>query len=177
MKRKTTLNLVLCALFAGLSAALSQAALPMIPVPVVLTQVSVFMAAGLLGWKWGTLSQLLFVAMGAAGLPVFSGFKGGPAHLFGPTGGFIFGYILAALAAGLLFERFGRTRRAALPILLLGALLIYFAGIPWLMYAGHLTFTKALSAGMLPFLPGDIIKAALCWLLLPKLYPLLKKVM
>ncbi|MDR0531840.1 MAG: biotin transporter BioY [Oscillospiraceae bacterium] len=175
-KRPLVLSLALTALFAALSAALSQLSIPLGAVPIVLTQVSIFLAAGLLGWKWGTLSQLLFVAMGALGLPVFAGFKGGPGALFGPTGGFLIGYLLAALAAGLLMDKFGRSFKTVLPICVLAALLIYVPGLPWLAHAAHLVgLKKILAAGMLPYLPGDALKIALCALLIPRLYPLIKR--
>ena len=130
-KSKQVFYIILTALFAALSAALSQLAIPVNAVPVVFTQVSIFLAAGLLGWKWGTLSQLLFAVMGTIGLPVFAGMRGGWAYAVGPTGGFILGYILAAFVVGLLLHRFGRSFKVVLPVLLLGTLIIYLPGLPW----------------------------------------------
>jgi biotin transport system substrate-specific component len=161
------------ALFAALSAVLSQVAIPLGAVPIVLTQVSVFLAAALLGWKWGALSQLLFLAMGAAGLPVFAKFGGGIEKLFGPTGGFLLGYVLAALVVGLLVKRFGSGIRVLIPILLLGALVIYLPGVPWLMHVLRLDLAKGLTAGFLPYLPGDCLKVLLCALLIPRLQKVL----
>jgi len=173
-KNKKILYITLTALFAALSAALSQLSLPINAVPVVFTQVSIFLAAGLLGWKWGTLSQLLFAAMGAIGLPVFAGMRGGWAYVIGPTGGFILGYILAALAVGLLLQRFGRSFKVVLPALLLGSLIIYLPGLPWLAHVMHMTTLRdAFLFGMLPYLPGDLLKVALCSALIPKLHKLL----
>ena len=169
MKQKPLRFIILTALFAALSAALSQLAIPLGPVPIVFTQVSVFLAAGLLGWKWGALSQLLFVAMGTIGLPVFSGMRGGWAHLVGPTGGFVLGYILAALIAGLLLDHFGRSFKVVLPVLILGALLIYLPGLPWMAYVLRMPLRGAFMTGMLPYLPGDLFKIALCAVLIPKI--------
>ena len=173
-RNKNVLSIILTALFAALSAALSQLAIPVNAVPVVFTQVSIFLAAGLLGWKWGTLSQLLFAVMGAIGLPVFAGMRGGWAYVIGPTGGFILGYILAALVVGLLLQRFGRSFKVVLPVLLLGTLLIYLPGLPWLAHVTRMeTLRDAFLFGMLPYLPGDLLKVALCSALIPKLYQML----
>ena len=174
--RNSLIHPVLCALFAALSAALSQVSLPLGLVPVVLTQVSVFLAAGLLGWKWGSLSQLLYAAMGAAGLPVFAGFKGGLGALLGPTGGFIWGYILSALAVGLLLDRLGRSYKILLPALLLGIVMVYLPGVPWLMHTAHLNLRFALVTYVLPYLPGDIAKAALCAAMIPRLHRAVQKI-
>lgn len=167
--------LLLAALFAALSAVLSQVNIPMVPVPMVLTQVSVFLAGGLLGWKWGTLSQAVYVALGAAGLPVFAGFRGGFGALLGPTGGFLLGYLLAAFLLGLLLEHFGRRYRVLLPVLLLAMAAVYLPGVPWLMHVTQTSLRGALAAGVLPFLPGDLLKAALCALLIPRLHRLMEK--
>ena len=173
-RNKKVLSIILTALFAALSAALSQLAIPVNAVPIVFTQVSIFLAAGLLGWKWGTLSQLLFAVMGAIGLPVFAGMRGGWAYVIGPTGGFILGYLLAALVVGLLLQRFGRSFKAVLPVLLLGTLLIYLPGLPWLAHVMHMeNLRDAFLFGMLPYLPGDLLKVLLCSALIPKLYQLL----
>lgn len=147
----------------------------MAPVPLVLTQVSVFLAAGLLGWKWGTLSQIVYVAMGAAGLPVFAGFKGGLSALLGPTGGFIWGYLLSVFLLGLIMDRFGRSYRVLIPALLLAVLVTYLPGIPWLMHVTQMSLQQAVLTCMLPFLPGDLLKAALCAVLVPRLYRMAEK--
>ncbi|MDR1463927.1 MAG: biotin transporter BioY [Oscillospiraceae bacterium] len=161
---------VLCALFAALTAVLSQLAFNIGPVPVNLALVSVFLSVGLLGWKWGSLSQLLFLAMGALGLPVFANFKGGPDAFFGPTGGFLCGYLLCALAAGLLLDRFGRKIRVAVPAFLLGLLLCYLLGILWFMYTKQLPLGVSLGYCVFPFLPGDAGKIALCAFLTNRLF-------
>jgi len=174
--RNSLIHPVLCALFAALSAALSQASLPLGLVPAVLTQISVFLAAGLLGWKWGTLSQALFAAMGAAGLPVFAGFRGGLGALLGPTGGFVWGYVLSALAVGLLLDKLGRSYRVLVPALLLGIIAVYLPGVPWLMHAAGLGLRFTLVTYVLPYLPGDIAKAALCAAAVPRLHRALQKI-
>ncbi|MDR3313177.1 MAG: biotin transporter BioY [Oscillospiraceae bacterium] len=174
MKKNLVLNLILCALFAALSAALSQVSVPLGLVPVVMTHVAIFAGAGLLGWKWGTMSQVVYIAMGAVGLPVFAQSSGGPGVLMGPTGGFIVGYALAALGVGLLLDRFGR-RWALAPAMLLGVLLVYLPGIPWLMHTTGSGFVESATLYMLPFLPGDLLKAAASAVLIARLYPVAQR--
>ena len=95
-------RMVLCALFAALTAVCSQIAIPM-PwgVPINLALFAVYMAGTMLGAFWGTVSQLVFVALAAIGVPVLAGFQGGPSAIFGKTGGYVLGYILAALITAL----------------------------------------------------------------------------
>ena len=104
MKKVNTLNLVFCALFAALTAVLSQFAIPIGPVPINLATMSLFIAGAVLGSKLGGLSQLVYVLLGAAGLPVFSEFSGGLQIIAGPTGGYIIGYIATAWIVGFITE-------------------------------------------------------------------------
>jgi biotin transport system substrate-specific component len=165
------LTLCLCGLFAALSAVLSWAAIPVAPVPVTFTHVSIFMAAALLGPWYGTVSQIVYVLLGAAGAPVFSGFRGGLGHIAGPTGGFIFGYILAALVVGLLIRRFGTRIWVLALILAAGCLCIYVTGIPWIAFQLGRSIPEALTAFCVPYLPGDAAKTALCVVLINRLAP------
>jgi biotin transport system substrate-specific component len=173
-KRFPVIQIVLAAFFAALSAALSQIAIPLGEVPIVLTQVSILLAGGLLGWKWGTVSQLVFVCLGMLGAPVFQGFSGGMGVLWGPTGGFIMGYILSAFTAGLLCDRLGRGK-ALVPVLVLADLVVYIPGVPWLMHVTGLGFKAALAAGLWPFLPADALKIVLAAILIPMLSGVLHK--
>ena len=161
------------ALFSALSAVLSQIAIPISLVPVVLTQIAVLTGAGLLGWRRGILSQVVYVALGAAGLPVFAGFRSGIGVLLGPTGGFIAGYMLSALVVGLLVERSSNSapcnRWALFLIMLLGALVVYVPGIPWLMHVTGIGLREAVTAYVLPFLLGDGVKAAVSAVLVGRL--------
>jgi len=167
MKIKTML---LCSLFAALSAILSQAAVPVGPVPVTLTHVSVFMAAGLLGARRGALSQIVYVVLGAAGAPVFAGMTGGIAKISGPTGGFIIGYIACAFVSGFIMEKAPKekSRGALIPALAMsvGMIFTYAPGVLWFMGVTGAAAAAALSACVLPFLPGDALKIALCIFLL-----------
>ncbi|MDR2752713.1 MAG: biotin transporter BioY [Oscillospiraceae bacterium] len=175
-KTKNSLfQMILCAVFAALAAVLSQLGVTIGELPIVFTQVAIFLAGGLLGWKWGALSMVVYTALGAAGLPVFAGMSGGPHILFGYSGGFIFGYILAALTTGLLLDWLGRKPWVVFPVLALGALVIYLPGLPWMMHVLSLDFGQTIALGMLPYLPFDAAKVALAGILILALHPVLQK--
>lgn len=133
--------------------------LPISPVPIVLQNFFVLLAALLLGWKWAALSVLLYLLLGAVGLPVFSAARGGLGHFFGPTGGYLLGFLLSAIVTGLLRRPRGGLP-ANIPAGIAGVLVIYLVGVPWLRVVTEMTWPAALSAGLLPFLIGDGIKLA-----------------
>jgi len=170
MKKMKTAQLVLCAFFAALSAVLSQIMIPIGPVPIALTHVSIFMAVGLLGTKYGALSQIVFVLMGAVGIPVFAGFMGGMGYIAGPTGGFIVGYLGCALTTGLIIDRLGTSVKALIPAMYAGWAVTYALGIPWFMYVTNMHLIAALIY-MVPFLPGDLLKTILSAVLVNRLRP------
>ena len=180
MGRRTVLTLTLCAMFAALTAALSWVAIPM-PwgVPYNLGLIGVYMAGGLLGAKRGTAAIVVYVLLGAMGLPVFAGFRSGPEALFGPTGGYIFGYILAALAIGLAADRWGRSAKKLMPAMAAATLLlVYLPGTLWFVVyaAGRSSFGAALMVCVVPFLAGDAVKIALSGALAAKLYPVYDRI-
>ena len=139
--------------------------LPFTPVPVTLQTLAVLMAGCILGSGRGALAVLAYLGEGCAGLPVFSGGRAGAAHLFGPTGGFLLGFLAAAYVVGLLAERgMLRHRIGAALALIAGNIVLYFPGVLWLgAYTG---MDKALSLGMMPFLAGDALKIMAGWGLL-----------
>ena len=154
---------VLTAVFTALIAAGAYAAVPIGPVPIVLTTLFVVLSGLLGGFRIGVSSVLVYLLLGILGLPVFAGGAGGFAVITGPTGGYLVGYILAAASAGLIF-RPGKKNSMILIILLtsLAALaagaVIYVPGLFWLKLSLGLEWGKALKVGMLPFIPGDLIK-------------------
>jgi biotin transport system substrate-specific component len=160
---------LLCAFFAALSAVLSQLFIPLGPVPVNFTHVSVFMAAGLLGAKYGALSQVIFVLMGAAGIPVFTGLTGGLGIVFGPTGGFIIGYIVCAYIVGLIAGHWGYSVKALASAMYAGWAVTYICGVAWFMYVTQMSFIAALPVCVLPFLPGDALKTIISIMLIKRL--------
>lgn len=149
-----TRRMTLCALFAALTAVCAQIVIPIGPVPVSLTLLPILIGSALLPWRYALAAVMVYIGMGAAGLPVFAGMTGGLGVLLGPTGGYILGYgACAALSCGLM-------AKAVKPPLAMGAgvALCYLFGTPWLMVSAGLSLPQALLSGVLPFLPGDAVK-------------------
>ncbi|WP_082043867.1 biotin transporter BioY [Mobilicoccus massiliensis] len=130
-------------------------------VPITLQSLGVMLAGALLGWKRGGLAVLLFLAVGATGLPVLAGGRAVLPALASPTVGFILGYLLGAMAVGALVQMRARrltTAWLAFSILVGGIVVVHAFGIPGMMWRGHLDLTKAFVTDMV-FMPGDLIKA------------------
>ncbi len=140
--------------------------LPFTPVPITGQTLGVLLIAAVLGARRGTASLGLYLAGGLVGLPFFAGGGSGLAHLTGPTGGFLVGFLAAAVIVGSLAER-GWTRSwlKTAALFAIGSLVIYFCGAVYLsVFVG---LRQALAMGVLPFIPGDVVKAALAAALLP----------
>lgn len=159
-------RLVLCALFAALTAVCSQIAIPM-PwgVPINLAVFAACMAGSMLGPVWGTASLAVYLALAAIGVPVLAGFQGGPAALFGKTGGYAVGYLLTALLTGLLARVLGRRFAPLCLAMAVGCLACYALGTLWFSFLTHSPVVAALSLCVLPYLPADAVKIALAALL------------
>ncbi len=140
--------------------------LPFSPVPVTGQTFAVLLAGAVLGARRGALAQLLYLVEGAAGLPVFAGGAGGAHVLLGPTAGYLVAFPLAAFVTGSLAER-GWDRRFGTMVaaMLLGSSVIFGCGLAWL--ARFVPGATLLSAGLLPFVPGDLVKATLAALAVP----------
>ena len=156
------------ALFAALIAICAWISIPT-AVPFTLQTFGVFCAVGLLGGKRGTLAVLVYIALGAIGLPVFAGFKGGLSALLGATGGYIVGFVLSALVYWLVTKLLGDRVWSAALGMALGLLVCYAFGTVWFMsvYArstGAIGMTTALGWCVFPFLLPDAIKIALALL-------------
>ncbi|MFZ8853683.1 MAG: biotin transporter BioY [Armatimonadota bacterium] len=131
--------------------------LPFTPVPITGQTLGVLLTGALLGSRYGTAVVAAYVVQGLIGLPVFAGWKGGVAALLGPTGGYIVGFIPAAFVVGWLFER-GWHGKLTLTIaaFIVGNATIYAFGLPWLAF--FVGWHQVLQMGLLPFLPGDLLK-------------------
>lgn len=226
--------MVYASLFSALMAAGAYIAVPVGPVPIVLQNMVVLMAGLLLGVRWGMAALLLYLFMGACGLPVFAGGTGGIGRLFGPTGGYLLGYIPAIWMTALLSQtnrmfdemdgdfdpgtssvdghggqdgQDGHGRRSTslkygnkvyistvkesvlqgkkdasptenrlriginFAAMTVGSLIVYAVGVPWLKMTTGMDWSKAVAAGMFPFLVGDAIKAFAGAMLAHKLAP------
>ena len=132
--------------------------IPIGPVPVVMTNLFILLAGYLTGPGPGCSAVGLYLLLGVAGLPVFSA-GGGAALFLGPTGGYLAGYIPACLITGFLAKNIkNRSFLKDIIIFTIGALTIYIPGVAWLKIQSGLSWSAAAEAGMIPFLPGDILK-------------------
>jgi biotin transport system substrate-specific component len=166
---------VLASLMAGLTAVGAYIAVPVGPVPITLATLFVLLSGLLLGSRWGVISMGLYLFIGAISIPVFSGGRGGLAHFFGPTGGYLFGYVLAAWVTGLISERSRHSVALQITAVVAGSVAIYSIGVPWLRMTTNLPWSKAFLAGMIPFLIGDGIKGAAAILLARSARPVLTR--
>lgn len=164
-----TIDLVYIALFAGLIAICSWISIPA-TVPFTLQTFGVFMAVGLLGGKRGSLAVLVYILLGAIGLPVFSGFTGGLGILFNTTGGYIIGFYFSALAMWGIETLFGRKPVVQILSMIVGLIICYVLGTIWFM-AVYLRSTGPVSVGtvlawcVIPFIIPDLLKIALAYVL------------
>jgi len=152
-------QMTLVSLFAALTAVGAFISIPFYPVPLTLQTLFTLLAAMTLGSVMGTSSQIIYVLLGLIGLPVFAGFKAGIGILFGPTGGFLFGFIFSAYIIGKLIE-LKKEKNIFYYFLagFLGIVIIYFIGVIQLALVTGIGIKRALLIGALPFLPGDILK-------------------
>jgi biotin transport system substrate-specific component len=180
MTHKPLFRLVLSALFAALIVAGSYLAIPFVPVPLVLANFFTLLAGLLLGPLYGGLSVLLYLVLGAIGLPVFSGGSGGFAHFMGPTGGFLVGYLASAVVAGFAARGANGEGKAGFARLtlagLLGLIVLYAIGLPWFQAVLSAKFTslRAAAVFMSPYFLGDLVKVAAAVILSRSLLPLLR---
>ena len=151
---------VYASLLASLIAAGAYLTIPIGPVPIVLQNLFVFLAGLLLGPRWGLASVGVYLLAGALGLPVFAGGLGGIGRFVGPTGGYLVGFIPAVYVIGWITEKLETRVVFDVAAMILGSMIIYFFGIIWLKTLTGMTLKKTLIIGMVPFIPGDILKIA-----------------
>ncbi len=149
------------------------APLSLFPVPLTMQTFVVLGLGAAYGWRLAGATILLYLSEGALGLPVFAK-GGGMAYLVGPTAGYLFGFLVAAVAVGWLAERgMDRSPAKMFPAMLFGNFLIYIPGLIWL--AGFIGMEKAVLAGLQPFIFGDLLKCALAAIVFPVAWKLVMK--
>lgn len=173
-RRKTVNSMVMTALFAALITV--GALIPPIPVgalPITLQTLTICITAGLLGAKWGSAAVGLYIALGAIGLPVFTGGQGGIGVLFGATGGYIVGFLALTLVIGLFTQRFGRKFWSLIVGMAVGMIACYAIGTVWFVAVytdgDAVTFGQALTMCVLPFILPDALKITLAAVLVSRL--------
>lgn len=182
-RNSSVTDLVFTALFAALTAvcAVISVPMPMTTVPVSLLMLGVLITGGLLPKKHAFSAQLIYLLLGAVGVPVFSGFTGGVGHLLGPTGGYLLACPVAAFLTAWIVEPFRKKKRSVrLVMLTLGmtaALMVcYLLGTVWFCIFGGYTFLRGLTLCVVPFLVPDVIKLTTAVIVTAALNPVLDKV-
>jgi biotin transport system substrate-specific component len=166
----STKGIVYASLFGALTAAGAFIVIPMAPVPITAQTFFLNVAAILLGGPLGSISQFIYVMLGVVGIPVFAGGKAGLGVIFGPTGGYLLGFIIAAFVIGSV----NRMKKSAgifwhIFSMAIGMMIIYSLGSFQLSLVAKMSFHKAFVVGVLPFIPGDIIKILLAAIISSKL--------
>jgi len=159
MKKMNIRQMTLVSLFAALTAVGAFISIPLYPVPITLQNLFTLLAGMTLGSVLGGSSQIIYVLLGIIGLPVFAGFKAGIGVLFGPTGGFLFGFIISSYIIGKIIEL--KKEKDIFYYFLaggLGIVIIYIIGIGQLSLVTGMGIKQTLMVGVFPFLPGDILK-------------------
>ena len=131
--------------------------LPVSPVPLSLATLAVVMSGCLLGHRRGAVSVILYLLIGICGMPVFSAYGAGIGKVLGPTGGYLVGYLPLVILTGLAFSLFNNRLLQSL-IIVAATAVLYLLGTAWLALSAHLTFSQALLMGVIPYIPGDLVK-------------------
>ena len=154
----TTKQMTLIALMTALTCILGPLSIPLpfSPVPISFTNLVLYFSVFVLGTKFSTISYIVYLLIGLVGLPVFSGFSGGPAKVAGPTGGY-------------LVEHFKGKLSFAVLGMVLGTSVCYLFGTIWLSMQLNIGFVAGLGVGVFPYIPGDLVKIAIVCIIGPKI--------
>ncbi|RFU65377.1 biotin transporter BioY [Peribacillus glennii] len=151
--------MIITALFAAIIGILAQVTIPLPLVPITGQTLAVGLAATILGARYGTLSVILYLIIGAVGIPVFAEMSGGISKVVGPTGGYLVGFIPTAYVTGLILEKTNFKIPIAIFANIVGMVITLTFGTIWLKFAASLSWTAAITGGATPFLAVGIIKA------------------
>lgn len=163
--KNNTYQYILTAFGAAIIAVLAQVNIPMPLVPITGQTLAIGLVVTILGTRLGSLSVLLYLLLGAVGLPVYSGFSGGASHLVGPTGGYLVGFLLTAVVMGLYLSKFGYTYVQAIIANIIGMAVTLAFGTVWLKISADMTWVEAAMAGAVPFIGVGILKGVIAaWL-------------
>ena len=176
--RSKTFSMVYVALFAVLIAICSWISIPT-TVPFTLQTLGIFVSVGVLGGKRGSLSVLIYLLLGAIGIPVFAGFTGGMGVMLGSTGGYIIGFLLLALVMWLMERMLGRKSWVLALSMVVGLIVCYAFGTAWFMVvyarsAGSIGLMTALGWCVIPFIIPDAIKIVIALIVSRRVSKLIK---
>lgn len=165
MKKSTVFNMTSCALMAALMCVLCPMSLPIGPIPISLSVFVILLTVYVLGTWRALVSYTVYLLLGAVGMPVFSGFQGGLAKLAGPTGGYLAGFWLMILVAGIIMEKGKRNLLVTILGMLVGVAIDYAVGTAWFVFQTESTVVHALDVCVYPFIPFDVAKIVIAVLL------------
>ena len=174
-----TKDLIFISLFTSIMVVVSyiKIPLPFSPVPITLQTFAVMLAGLMLSQSSAFLSMLIYLLLGAAGVPVFAGGRAGLKVILGPSGGYLLSWPFAAFFISTFKKTSNNFLRNLFLNLIFGVFFIYFIGVPYLAFVTHLSLNKAIAVGLFPFIPGDIIKAVIASYLYFQLKKPLEKIM
>lgn len=175
MKKSTVFNMTSCALMAALMCVLCPVSVPIGPIPISLSILVILLTVYVLGTWRALVSYTVYLLLGAVGMPVFSGFQGGLAKLAGPTGGYLAGFWLMILVAGIIMEKGKRNLLITILGMLVGVAIDYAVGTAWFVFQTESTVVHALDVCVYPFIPFDVAKIVIAVLLGSVVYKGLQK--
>ena len=178
-ENKALKSITLTAMFSAIIAICSWITIPITIVPFTLQTFAVAISVCMLGTKRSTISVIVYILLGAVGVPVFAGFKGGLGSLLGMTGGYIIGFIFMTIISGLIIQKFGRKFIVMMLALILGLAVCYAFGTAWFIYVytnskGAIGIVSALSMCVFPYIIPDILKFSVAILISNRLYKFTK---
>ena len=138
-------------------------------VPISFTNLAIYITLYILGTRKGVISTILYLLIGLVGVPVFSGFSSGAPKLFGPTGGYLIGFIFMALIAGYFIDNFPGKWYLSVIGMIFATGICYIFGSGWLAYQANISVKAALAIGVFPFILGDLAKIILVACIGPKI--------
>lgn len=169
VKKYNVYQITIIGLMAAVICILGPLSIPIGVVPISFTNLAIFFALYILGTKKATMSFIIYMLIGLVGVPVFSGFSGGPSKLLGPTGGYIIGFLFMTLISGFFIDRFIDKWYLCVVGMILGMAACYLFGTIWLSYQANLSINAALAVGVIPFIPADLAKICIAAFIGPQI--------
>jgi len=165
MKKISIYEMATCALFAAIICILGPMSIPIGPIPISLTNLVLYVAVYILGTRGTSISYLIYLLLGAFGLPVFSGYSGGLSKLTGPTGGYLIGFIFMIIISGVVMKLSKSNPFITALGMVAGTAVAYLFGTIWFMKVADYTLGAALAVCVVPFIPFDLGKIVIATIL------------
>ena len=177
--KPSLISTIYISLFTAIIAVCSQITIPTPFIPFTMQTFAVLVAGGILGYKRGTVSVLIYLLLGAIGVPVFSGFKSGLGALTGPTGGYLLGFVITVMAVGIVRDKVSKKTWIMIISMAVGILLCYAFGTAWFMIVytqknASISLWKALCICVFPYLLFDAGKIILATIVVKRLEKIIR---